>query len=249
MPGDPAARRRRRAGPAAVVGADHQGVVPPHGPRRRPGGIGGRPSRAPPSGQGPCPSTSTASRSATRSSGWTRAARRTCGASPAAPCKVQGYGVVKLARWLRTTAGIPAQSGKDPIAHILWLKHEEPETYRRAHRVPGTQGLAERPPHRAVGGVIRLDRAALGNRQPPPGPHPLRPGAAAAGRDRAVAAAGTAGRDRHPRPAVTRAGGRARRPGRHPGRGRHARPPVGGDRVRAPPGTTRRTCTSAPRPG
>jgi xylulokinase len=49
------------------------------------------------------------------------------------PVRVQGYGVDKLARWVRTTAGIPAQSGKDPIAHILWLKHEEPETYRRAH--------------------------------------------------------------------------------------------------------------------
>jgi xylulokinase len=47
--------------------------------------------------------------------------------------KVQGYGVVRLARWLRTTAGVPARSGKDSIAHILWLKHEEPETYRRAH--------------------------------------------------------------------------------------------------------------------
>jgi len=47
--------------------------------------------------------------------------------------KVQGYGVVKLARWLRTTAGIPAHSGKDSIAHILWLKHQEPQTYRRAH--------------------------------------------------------------------------------------------------------------------
>jgi xylulokinase len=44
---------------------------------------------------------------------------------------VHGYGVVKLARWLRATAGVPAQSGKDSIAHILWLKHEEPETYRR----------------------------------------------------------------------------------------------------------------------
>ena len=87
--------------------------------------------------------------------------------------RVQGYGVVKLVRWLRTTAGIPAQSGKDPIAHILWLKHEEPETYRRALPVPGTQGLAERLPHRAGGGIIRLDRAALGDRQPPPGPHPL----------------------------------------------------------------------------
>ena len=49
------------------------------------------------------------------------------------PVNVQGYGVGKLARWLRTTGGIPARSGKDPIAHILWLKHEEPETYRRAH--------------------------------------------------------------------------------------------------------------------
>jgi xylulokinase len=48
--------------------------------------------------------------------------------------KVQGYGVVRLARWLRTTAGVPAHSGKDSIAHILWLKHQEPEIYRRAHR-------------------------------------------------------------------------------------------------------------------
>jgi xylulokinase len=46
---------------------------------------------------------------------------------------VQGYGVGKLVRWLRTTAGIPAHSGKDPLAHILWLKHHEPGTYRRAH--------------------------------------------------------------------------------------------------------------------
>ena len=47
--------------------------------------------------------------------------------------KVHGYGVVKLVRWLRTAAGIPAQSGKDSIAHILWLKHQEPEIYHRAH--------------------------------------------------------------------------------------------------------------------
>ena len=52
------------------------------------------------------------------------------------PVRVQGYGADKLVRWIRKTAGIPAQSGKDPLAHILWLKHEEPETYRRAHRVP-----------------------------------------------------------------------------------------------------------------
>ena len=49
------------------------------------------------------------------------------------PVRVHGYGVDKLARWVRATAGIPARSGKDPIAHILWLQHEEPQTYRRAH--------------------------------------------------------------------------------------------------------------------
>jgi xylulokinase len=49
------------------------------------------------------------------------------------PVRVQGYGVDKLVRWIRKTGGIPAQSGKDPIAHILWLKQEEPETYRYAH--------------------------------------------------------------------------------------------------------------------
>ena len=47
--------------------------------------------------------------------------------------QVQGYSVLKLARWVHRTAGIPARSGKDPIAHILWLKHAEPDTYRRAH--------------------------------------------------------------------------------------------------------------------
>ena len=49
------------------------------------------------------------------------------------PVRVQGYGLDKAARWVRSTAGIPAHSGKDPIAHILWLKHAEPETYRKAH--------------------------------------------------------------------------------------------------------------------
>jgi xylulokinase len=48
------------------------------------------------------------------------------------PVRVQGYGVGKLARWIRKTAGVPAASGKDPIAHILWLKHNERAVYDRA---------------------------------------------------------------------------------------------------------------------
>jgi len=45
---------------------------------------------------------------------------------------VQGYG--GQARAMAAHDGRdPGRSGKDSIAHILWLKHEEPETYRRAH--------------------------------------------------------------------------------------------------------------------
>jgi len=48
------------------------------------------------------------------------------------PVRLSGYGADKLARWIRKTGGIPSHSGKDSLAHILWLKQEEPETYRAA---------------------------------------------------------------------------------------------------------------------
>jgi len=44
--------------------------------------------------------------------------------------RIDGYGLGKLIRWLRLTGGIPGQSGKDPIAHILYLKDCRPEIYR-----------------------------------------------------------------------------------------------------------------------
>lgn len=47
---------------------------------------------------------------------------------------IQGYAPAKLVKWIRLTAGAPAVSGKDPIAHILYLKHTRPEIYRRAHK-------------------------------------------------------------------------------------------------------------------
>ncbi len=46
---------------------------------------------------------------------------------------IQGYGILNILRWLRKTAGIPSGSGKDPIAHILFLKHEHPEIYKKTH--------------------------------------------------------------------------------------------------------------------
>jgi xylulokinase len=47
--------------------------------------------------------------------------------------KVSGYAAGKLARWIRLTGGGPGHSGKDPIAHILYLKDAEPDVYRRTH--------------------------------------------------------------------------------------------------------------------
>lgn len=47
---------------------------------------------------------------------------------------VSGYRLDKLLLWLRRTGGAPAHSGKDSLAHILYLKTKEPEVYRATHR-------------------------------------------------------------------------------------------------------------------
>jgi xylulokinase len=43
---------------------------------------------------------------------------------------VLGYDVRKLQRWIRLTGGAPGRSGKDPLAHILWIRESEPDVYR-----------------------------------------------------------------------------------------------------------------------
>jgi len=47
--------------------------------------------------------------------------------------KIAGYRLLDLIRWLRKTGGIPASSGKDPIAHILYIRDELPDIYRETH--------------------------------------------------------------------------------------------------------------------
>ncbi len=42
---------------------------------------------------------------------------------------VAGYDPRKLRTWLHHTKGIPSQTGKDSLGHILFLKHERPEIY------------------------------------------------------------------------------------------------------------------------
>ena len=48
--------------------------------------------------------------------------------------KVQGYDLFKLLTWLGLTGGVPALVGKDPIAHILFIKHERPEIYQQTYK-------------------------------------------------------------------------------------------------------------------
>jgi len=50
------------------------------------------------------------------------------------PLALEGYAPLKLFTWIRLTGGVPSQTGKDPIAHILYLKYERPEIYRQADK-------------------------------------------------------------------------------------------------------------------
>ena len=47
---------------------------------------------------------------------------------------IAGYGIGKLRRWLSLTGGAPGHAGKDPLAHILFIKDECPQLYRQAYK-------------------------------------------------------------------------------------------------------------------
>jgi len=46
---------------------------------------------------------------------------------------ILGYNIFNLLTWISKTAGGPALSGKDDIAHILFVKYEYPKIYEKAH--------------------------------------------------------------------------------------------------------------------
>ncbi|MCX4241941.1 xylulokinase [Paraliomyxa miuraensis] len=48
------------------------------------------------------------------------------------PVRVEGYAAHKLWTWIRRTGGAPSLVGKEPLAHILFLRHERPQIYRDA---------------------------------------------------------------------------------------------------------------------
>jgi len=45
---------------------------------------------------------------------------------------IEGYAPAKLFQWIRLTGGAPAIVGKDPIAHILYLKQAQPDLYHNS---------------------------------------------------------------------------------------------------------------------
>jgi xylulokinase len=50
-------------------------------------------------------------------------------ATAAGRVNVLGYDPRKILRWVRVTGGAPGLSGKDPVAHILFIRDEFPEIY------------------------------------------------------------------------------------------------------------------------
>ena len=48
--------------------------------------------------------------------------------------RVMGYQVSKILSWIRLAGGAPGMSGKDPIAHILWIKNHESALYEATYK-------------------------------------------------------------------------------------------------------------------
>ncbi len=44
---------------------------------------------------------------------------------------IDGLSPLKVAQWIRRTGGMPSTTGKDPAAHMLWVRDERPEIYAR----------------------------------------------------------------------------------------------------------------------
>ena len=52
---------------------------------------------------------------------------------------VDGYGLTRVLSWIRKTGGGPQLSGKDDIAHVLYMKEYLPEVYDKTHKFLGSK--------------------------------------------------------------------------------------------------------------
>jgi xylulokinase len=61
-----------------------------------------------------------------------RHARRVSGGGVTIPGV--GYNARKLRHWIRASGGVPSRTGKDPVGHILFLKHDNRELYDATYK-------------------------------------------------------------------------------------------------------------------
>lgn len=47
---------------------------------------------------------------------------------------IEGYALTNLIRWIRKTAGGPSLSGKDDIAHVLFIRQNHPDIYAKTYK-------------------------------------------------------------------------------------------------------------------
>jgi xylulokinase len=47
---------------------------------------------------------------------------------------IQGYGLFKLLKWIRSTGLVPTRSGVDSLGHVLFIKNERPDIYAQTHK-------------------------------------------------------------------------------------------------------------------
>lgn len=53
--------------------------------------------------------------------------------------EMEGYNIFNVLRWVSKTGGGPQLSGKDDIAHILYIKHHFPELYKKTFKFIGSK--------------------------------------------------------------------------------------------------------------
>ena len=73
--------------------------------------------------------------------------RRIAGAG-AGGVRVEGYAPQRLARWIRLTGGAPSLAGRDPFAHLQFLRDQRPDDLGGGRDVPGARRLAQPEAHR-----------------------------------------------------------------------------------------------------
>ncbi len=52
---------------------------------------------------------------------------------------VEGYGLANVLKWISITGGGPSLSGKDDIAHVLYVKNELPSIYEKTYKFLGSK--------------------------------------------------------------------------------------------------------------